>query len=93
VIVVKIAFIAFAAYFFVLIIVRLAGRKTMSQLTFFDFILGVTLGTLTANMVLGPDRIAALITLICIVDSNCRSFAYQEFCFEEGIELRTSGFN
>lgn len=97
-IVVKIAFIAFAAYFFVLIIVRLAGRKTMSQLTFFDFILGVTLGTLTANMVLGPDRIAALITLIVfalltvIVDHlHIKSFALRKVLSSEPVVLIENG--
>ena len=94
----KTAFIAFAAYFYVLILVRLVGRKTMSQLTFFDFILGVTLGTLTANVVLGPDRIAALITLtifglltIAVDYLHIKSFALRKALDSEPVVLIENG--
>jgi|GEM_PF-5438804 len=47
--IIKTALISFAVYFYVLLIVRLVGRKTMSQMTFFDFILGVTLENTESN--------------------------------------------
>lgn len=34
---------------------RMIGRKTLSNMTFFDFVVGITIGSATANISLGPD--------------------------------------
>ncbi|BBF41693.1 hypothetical protein lbkm_0373 [Lachnospiraceae bacterium KM106-2] len=38
------------AYFLALILSRLMGRKAISQMTFFDFVVGITLGSITSNL-------------------------------------------
>lgn len=38
-----------AVYFVALILTRLLGRKLISQMTFFDFVLGVALGSAIVN--------------------------------------------
>ncbi len=95
---IKTVFIAFAAYCYVLFLVRVVGRKTMSQLTFFDFILGVTLGTLTANVVLGPDRISALLSLtvfslltVAVDYLHIKSFAMRKLLDSEPLVLIENG--
>ncbi len=57
-----------AAYILLMIIVRLLGRKAISQMTLFDFALAITLGSLTSHVSLSGDEspastITALITL------------------------------
>lgn len=44
------------AYFLLLTITRLMGRKTISQMTFFDFAVAITLGSLTANLAMGSNN-------------------------------------
>lgn len=43
-----------AAFILLMIVMRFIGRKAVSQMTYFDFAVGITLGSLTANMGLGP---------------------------------------
>jgi len=50
-----------------LILIRFVGRKTVSQMTFFDFIMGVSFGTITANIALGPNRSGAVAVLVIFV--------------------------
>lgn len=47
------------AYFLVLIVARAMGRKAISQMTFFDFVVAITLGSVTANLALGPRATTA----------------------------------
>ena len=61
-----------ATYFFVLILTRLMGRKLISQMTFFDFVVGISIGSLTANLAMGPKNNTvtsgtALLTLSLLV--------------------------
>lgn len=42
------------AFFFLLFLTRILGNKQMSQMTYFNYITGITLGTLTANII-GAD--------------------------------------
>ncbi|MCX7920521.1 MAG: DUF421 domain-containing protein [Clostridia bacterium] len=56
------------AYFMALTVARIVGRKMISQMTFFDYIIGVTLGSVTANFALVSQipissAITVLITL------------------------------
>ncbi|KNY25637.1 YetF domain-containing protein [Pseudobacteroides cellulosolvens] len=43
------------AYLLLLIIARFMGRKSLSQMTFFDFAIIITLGSVTANLAMGPE--------------------------------------
>jgi uncharacterized membrane protein YcaP (DUF421 family) len=43
-------------YFFALLLTRLMGRKLTSQMTFFDFVVGVSMGSLAANLAMGSDN-------------------------------------
>jgi uncharacterized membrane protein YcaP (DUF421 family) len=45
-----------AAYLFALLLTRLMGRKLISQMTYFDFLVGVSLGSLVANISMGPQN-------------------------------------
>jgi uncharacterized membrane protein YcaP (DUF421 family) len=45
-----------AAYLFALLLTRLIGRKLISQMTYFDFVVGVSLGSLVANISMGPQN-------------------------------------
>ena len=42
------------SYFLLLILARIMGRKMISQMTFFDFAVGITIGSVAANVALGP---------------------------------------
>lgn len=44
-----------AAYVFALVLTKLLGRKLISQMTLFDFVVAVTLGSLTANLAIGSQ--------------------------------------
>lgn len=54
------------AFILLLIVARLMGRKAISQMTFFDFVVGISLGSITANLAMGPGSasIAASTALI-----------------------------
>lgn len=55
------------AYIFVLVLARIIGRKLISQMTFFDFIVGVTMGTLTANVMVDVSNPASSSTAALIM--------------------------
>ena len=62
---------AIAAYLLLLIVARFLGRKAISQMTFFDFAVAITLGTLAASIGTGADAnpvnsAAVMITLACL---------------------------
>lgn len=46
---------AVVAFFLLLTVTRLIGRKAISQMTFFDFTVAISLGSLTANLALGSQ--------------------------------------
>lgn len=46
------------AFIVTLILSRVMGRKLISQMTFFDFVVGVTIGSVAANLALGPYNVA-----------------------------------
>lgn len=43
------------AYYFLVIMTRLLGKKVISQLNFFDFIVGITIGSIAAAASTDPD--------------------------------------
>lgn len=44
------------AYILALILTRLMGRKLISQMTFFDFVVGVSMGSMVANLSIGSKN-------------------------------------
>ncbi len=44
------------AFLLLLTVTRLVGRKAISQMTFFDFAVAITFGSLTANMAIGGNN-------------------------------------
>lgn len=57
------------AYFLALLLSRFMGRKLISQMTFFDFVIGVTLGSVTAYIVLSDQGPLAPITTLITLTS------------------------
>ena len=43
------------AFIFLLIICRILGKQQISQLTYFDYITGITIGSITANLSVNPN--------------------------------------
>ena len=79
------------AYVLLLILGRLAGRKMLSRITFFDFIIGITFGSLATRIALGPHEglaagitSALVITLLAIATDwlNLKSVRFRKL--EEG---------
>lgn len=56
-----------AAYIILLILGRIIGRKLISRITFFDFMVGVTFGSIAVRIVLGPQESPVLAALSLIV--------------------------
>ncbi len=52
------------AYFLALFLVKIMGGKIISQMTFFDFIIAVTMGSIISSLVLDPNGPSAGITLL-----------------------------
>ena len=46
----KIAFLSFSSLIFLFILTKLMGNKEMSQLSMFDYIIGITIGSIAAEM-------------------------------------------
>lgn len=90
----KVAIIVFRSIFAFIILLalgRIVGRKMISRITFFDFIIGVTLGSLGVRLALGADdsllgNIVAGITIILMVllidVCNLKSYLFRKL--EEG---------
>ncbi len=80
-----------AAYVVLLVFGRLMGRKMLSRITFFDFLIGVTLGALAVRMSLGNESSllmtvisAAVITGMALLTDqlNLKSYLFRKI--EEG---------
>lgn len=55
------------AYFLILVLARVMGRKMVSQMTFFDFVVGITIGSVGAGLAIGPyNSILSSIVALCI---------------------------
>lgn len=52
-------FRAIFAYLLLLVVARFMGRKALSQMTFFDFAVIITLGSVTANLAMGRESTPA----------------------------------
>lgn len=67
-IVTQAALLAVGAFFAALILTRIMGRKMISQMTFFDFVIGITMGSATASIPRLQENTAlsSLVALIVI---------------------------
>ncbi|GLC31347.1 YetF domain-containing protein [Clostridium omnivorum] len=88
------------AYLLLLLLTRLMGRKLISQMTFFDFTVGITAGTITGVVALGdinsfPYSAAALIifALLAIASSylHIKSFNARKVLNSEPVVLISQG--
>lgn len=89
-----------AAYVFALILARIMGRKLISQMTFFDFIVGVSMGTLIANVMTDLSNIASSSATALIIISilsvgiawlNTKSFNIRKIINSEPLTLVENG--
>jgi len=57
-----------SAYLLALFLTRIMGRKLISSMTFFDFIVAVSIGSITANLAIGPqsNEITTSTALLCL---------------------------
>lgn len=74
------------AFLLLLILARILGKKQMSQMTFFNYVTGITIGSLAANMITFNDdsiieeviglviwcALTALLSFITLKSSNIR---------------------
>lgn len=56
------------AYLLLLVATRIMGHKAISQMTFFNFVVGITLGSVTASLALGtrPDAYSAAAVIVVL---------------------------
>lgn len=80
---------AVAAYLIILILARFMGRKMISQMTFFDFVVGVTAGSVTANVALGaqatPLRAMAVLAVLALLTVLVDLVHLKSFLFTKAI--------
>lgn len=60
---------AIILYFILLFLARIMGRKMISQMTFFDFVVGIVIGSVAANSSLAPysKSLTASITILVVL--------------------------
>ncbi|KAJ53756.1 uncharacterized membrane protein YcaP (DUF421 family) [Clostridium tetanomorphum] len=88
------------AYILALILTRLMGRKLISQMTFFDFVVGVSMGSMVANLSIGSKNTpitapTSLITfaILTILTGlmSIKSFKVRKIINSEPVVLINSG--
>lgn len=89
---------AVISFFVVLFSIRLLGRKTLSRMTLFDFILGVSLGALTALFAIGPrykevgTTLVVFVALTFLLDVlHLKSFFLRRLINSEPVEIIKNG--
>ena len=88
------------SYFLTLFLTRIIGRKALSQITFFDFVVGITIGSVAANLLTNQDypitsSITGLVVislLVILVDFiHTKSFRITKLFNSEPIVLIENG--
>ncbi|CUU48619.1 YetF domain-containing protein [Clostridium beijerinckii] len=91
---------AVIVYVLALILARMMGRKLISQMTFFDFVVGVSMGSLVANAMVDPSNssstsvislIAISILTIAVAFINTKSFNFRKLTDSEPITIVENG--
>ncbi|KNY27178.1 YetF domain-containing protein [Pseudobacteroides cellulosolvens] len=90
----------FVAYFLLLSLTRIMGRKMISQITFFDFVVGVIVGSVAANISVSQQNpvlsgvtvlvVLALIT-VTIDSSNIKSIFTRKLTNSEPVTVVENG--
>jgi uncharacterized membrane protein YcaP (DUF421 family) len=87
-----------ATYILVLFFARVIGRKLISQMTFFDFVVGVTLGSLSANLAMGTNNpttttaLFVLTALVVITDFiHIKSYRFRKLVASEPVTVIDTG--
>lgn len=88
------------AFLLLIVVARFMGRKAISQMTFFDFAVAITLGSVTANIGLGGDNkfstgVTVLITLALLGISSSlihiKSFRIRKLMNSEPVVVISNG--
>ena len=92
---------AVAMYLVLLFLARLIGRKIISQMTFFDFVIGITIGSIAANSIMGTfndtviSGIAVVVVLTLLVIAidyfHIKSFSFRKLVASEPIVVIEQG--
>lgn len=89
-----------AVYALALLLSRLIGRKLISQMTFFDFVVGVSMGSIVANAMIGSGGSpASAVTVLIIISgltivssyAHIKSFKIRKIINSEPITLVDNG--
>lgn len=88
-------------YIILLILSRIMGKKMISQMTFFDFVVGITIGSVAANSSLGPynSSLAAGITVLVVLTAlviligyiHIKSFRFRKLVDSEPVVVIERG--
>jgi len=88
------------SYIILLVLARIIGRKIISRITFFDFIVGITLGSIAVRVALGSQEspllasISAVVITIMVVISDyldIKSIKFRKLVDGEPIILINNG--
>lgn len=99
-IIVKTAVRSLFTYVFVVMLTRLMGRKLISQMTFFDFVVGITLGAVSANLAMGPNSNFSVATTVLVIFAalsiltgylHTRSLGFQKLVNSEPVTVIANG--
>ncbi|KUO60140.1 MAG: hypothetical protein APF84_00085 [Gracilibacter sp. BRH_c7a] len=92
---------AVTIYLILLLLTRIMGRKMISQMTFFDFVIGILIGSVAANSAIGPYNIklasgitvlivlTALVLLIGLI--HIKSFRFRKLVNSEPVVVIGKG--
>lgn len=98
--IIEIAFRSTSTYIILLILGRLIGRKLISRITFFDFIVGITMGSIAVRIALGSQEspflaaisVSVIAILVVITDYlDIKSIKFRNLVDGEPIILISNG--
>lgn len=98
--IIEIIFRSICTYIILLVLGRIIGRKLISRITFFDFIVGITLGSIAVRIALGSQEspflaaISAIIITILVVITDyldIKSIGFRKLVDGEPIILISNG--
>lgn len=98
--IIEVVFRSIITYIILLVLGRIIGRKLISRITFFDFIVGVTLGSIAVRIALGSQESpflaaisAIIITLLVVITDylDIKSIKFRRLVDGEPIILINNG--
>jgi uncharacterized membrane protein YcaP (DUF421 family) len=98
--IIEVVFRSTSAYILLLILGRIIGRKLISRITFFDFIVGVTIGSISVRIALGSQEspfsaavsVSVIAMLVVVTDYfNIKSIKFRNLVDGELIILINNG--